>query len=77
MLNDVHQGDSKKLSTYGPSKLTCSSGFDSNWVILVEGRADVINLLKQDMTMHLQLKVQKLMNLSKNYVIQKILLLHS
>ncbi|WP_428325630.1 DNA primase DnaG [Nitrosopumilus sp.] len=47
MLNDVHQGDSKKLSTYGPSKLTCSSGLaDSNWVILVEGRADVINLLR-------------------------------
>ena len=47
MLNDVHQGDSKKLSTYGPSKLTCSSGvFDAKWVILVEGRADVINLLR-------------------------------
>lgn len=45
MLNDVHQGDSKKLSTYGPSKLTCSSGvYDSKWIILVEGRADVINL---------------------------------
>ncbi len=47
MLNDVHQGDSGKLSTYGPSKLTCSSGvFNSNWIILVEGRADVINLLR-------------------------------
>lgn len=47
MLNDVHQGDSGKLSTYGPSKLTCSSGLaNSNWVILVEGRADVINLLR-------------------------------
>ena len=47
MLNDVHQGDNGKLSTYGPSKLTCSSGvFDSNWIILVEGRADVINLLR-------------------------------
>ncbi len=47
MLNDVHQGDSGKLSEYGPSKLTCSSGvFSSNWVILVEGRADVINLLR-------------------------------
>jgi 5S rRNA maturation endonuclease (ribonuclease M5) len=47
MLNDVHQGDIGKLSKYGPSKLTCSSGvFDSNWVILVEGRADVINLLR-------------------------------
>ena len=47
MLNDVHQGDTGKLSIYGPSKLTCSSGvFNSNWVILVEGRADVINLLR-------------------------------
>ena len=47
MLNDVHQGDLKKLSTYGPSKLTCSSGMlESNWIILVEGRADVINLLR-------------------------------
>ena len=47
MLNDVHQGESKKLSTYGPSKLTCSPGvFDSKWIILVEGRADVINLLR-------------------------------
>lgn len=47
MLNDVHRGDSKKLSTYGPSKLACSPGVhDSNWVILVEGRADVINLLR-------------------------------
>ena len=47
MLNDVHQGDTGKLSKYGPSKLTCSSGaFDSTWLILVEGRADVINLLR-------------------------------
>ncbi len=47
MLKDVHEGDSGKLATYGPSKLTCSSGvFDSTWVILVEGRADVINLLR-------------------------------
>ena len=37
----------ERLSTYGPSKLTCSSGvFDSSWIILVEGRADVINLLR-------------------------------
>ncbi|QUC64989.1 DNA primase [Nitrosopumilus sp. K4] len=47
MLKDVHAGDSGKLTTYGPSKLTCSSGvFDANWIILVEGRADVINLLR-------------------------------
>jgi 5S rRNA maturation endonuclease (ribonuclease M5) len=47
MLKDVHEGDSGKLTTYGPSRLTCSSGvFDSTWIILVEGRADVINLLR-------------------------------
>ncbi len=47
MLNDVHQGDMGRITTYGPSKLTCSSGLEtSDWVILVEGRADVINLLR-------------------------------
>ena len=47
MLKDVHEGDSGKLSIYGPSRLTCGSGMlDSPWIILVEGRADVINLLK-------------------------------
>jgi len=47
MLKNVHEGTSGNLTTYGPSKLTCSSGvFDSNWIILVEGRADVINLLR-------------------------------
>jgi 5S rRNA maturation endonuclease (ribonuclease M5) len=47
MLKDVHEGVSGKLSTYGPSKLTCGSGLmDSPWIILVEGRADVINLLR-------------------------------
>ncbi len=47
MLKDVHEGDSKRLSVYGASKLTCGSGmFDSKWIILVEGRADVINLMR-------------------------------
>jgi DNA primase len=47
MLKDVHEGDSGKLSTYGPSRLTCGSGMlASTWIILVEGRADVINLLR-------------------------------
>ena len=47
MLKDVHEGDLGKLTTYGTSKLSCSSGvFDTNWIILVEGRADVINLLR-------------------------------
>ncbi len=47
MLKDVHEGSSGKITTYGPSKLTCGSGvFESSWIILVEGRADVINLLR-------------------------------
>ena len=47
MLKDVHAGDTKRLTTYGPSRLTCSPGaLSSNWLILVEGRADVINLLR-------------------------------
>ena len=47
MLKDVHEGDRGKLTTYGKEKLTCSDGiFDSPWIILVEGRADVINLLR-------------------------------
>lgn len=47
MLKDVHQGSTGRLASYGPSKLTCGSGiYDSNWIILVEGRADVINLLR-------------------------------
>jgi len=47
MLKDVHAGTTGNLTTYGPSKLACSSGvFDSDWIILVEGRADIINLLR-------------------------------
>jgi len=47
MLKDVHQGDTGKLTTYGKAKLPCSDGvFDSPWIILVEGRADIINLLR-------------------------------
>ena len=47
MLKDVHEGSSGKITTYGPEKLHCGSGvFDSSWLILVEGRADVINLLR-------------------------------
>lgn len=47
MLKDVHEGDTGKLATYGKEKLPCSDGvFDSPWIILVEGRADVINLLR-------------------------------
>ncbi|MGI0081867.1 MAG: DNA primase DnaG [Nitrosopumilaceae archaeon] len=48
MLKDVSErGSVGKLATFGSEKLTCGSGvFDSPWIILVEGRADVINLLR-------------------------------
>ncbi len=47
MLKDVHEGDTGKLTTYGKENLPCSDGiFDSPWIILVEGRADIINLLR-------------------------------
>ena len=47
MLKDVHEGNSGKVTTFGKSKLHCSSGiFDSPWIILVEGRADILNLLR-------------------------------
>ncbi|MGI0027434.1 MAG: DNA primase DnaG [Nitrosopumilaceae archaeon] len=47
MLKDVSGGGGGKLATFGREKLTCGSGvFDSPWIILVEGRADVINLLR-------------------------------
>lgn len=47
MLKDVSEGGSGKLAAFGKEKLACGSGvFDSPWIILVEGRADVINLLR-------------------------------
>ncbi len=47
MLKSVYETSSNKLTTYGKEKLPCGSGiFDSPWIILVEGRADVINLLR-------------------------------
>src|SRR5574338_555426 len=49
MLKDIHEGTStsSKLTTYGKGKLPCGVGiFDSPWIILVEGCADVINLLR-------------------------------
>ena len=47
MLKNVHEGNSGKVTTFGKSKLHCSSGiFDSPWIILVEGRADILNLLR-------------------------------
>ena len=47
MLKDVHQGSTGKLGSYGPSRLACGLGvYENSWIILVEGRADVINLLR-------------------------------
>jgi len=47
MLKDVHESIAGKVTTYGPNKLPCSTGvFDSPWIILVEGRADILNLLR-------------------------------
>ena len=47
MLKSVYETTSNKLTTYGKEKLPCGAGiFDSPWIILVEGRADVINLLR-------------------------------
>ena len=35
------------MTTFGKAQLACGVGvFDSDWIILVEGRADVINLLR-------------------------------
>lgn len=43
----AESGSTGKLTTFGKEKLACGSGvFDSPWIILVEGRADVINLLR-------------------------------
>ena len=47
MLKDVNESSAGKVSEYGPNKLPCSSGiYDSPWIILVEGRADILNLLR-------------------------------
>ncbi|MCS6767699.1 MAG: DNA primase DnaG [Candidatus Nitrosocaldus sp.] len=48
MLKDIYDAvKPAKLTTYGKEHLACGAGvFDSDWIILVEGRADVINLLR-------------------------------
>ncbi len=48
MLKDVYDASKPgKLTAYGKAQLACGTGvFDSEWIILVEGRADVINLLR-------------------------------
>src|SRR4029078_6474791 len=48
MLKDVYDASKPgKLTTFGKAQLACGGGvYDSDWIILVEGRADVINLLR-------------------------------
>ncbi|WP_337862138.1 DNA primase DnaG [Nitrososphaera sp.] len=48
MLKDVYDASKPgKLTSYGKAQLACGTGvFESDWIILVEGRADVINLLR-------------------------------
>lgn len=48
MLKDVYDATKPgKLTAFGREQLACGSGvFESDWIILVEGRADVINLLR-------------------------------
>jgi DNA primase len=48
MLKDVYDASKPgKLTAFGKAQLACGTGvFDSGWIILVEGRADVINLLR-------------------------------
>ncbi len=48
MLKDVYDASKPgKLTAFGKAQLACGTGvFDSDWIILVEGRADVINLLR-------------------------------
>jgi DNA primase len=48
MLKDVYDASKPgRLTAFGRAQLACGTGvFDSDWIILVEGRADVINLLR-------------------------------
>ncbi|MEM0446821.1 MAG: DNA primase DnaG, partial [Candidatus Nitrosocaldus sp.] len=48
MLKDIYDAvKPARLTTYGKEHLACGAGiFESDWIILVEGRADVINLLR-------------------------------
>ncbi|HET7644281.1 MAG TPA: toprim domain-containing protein, partial [Nitrososphaeraceae archaeon] len=47
-LKDVYDASKPgKLTTFGKGQLACGTGvFTADWIILVEGRADVINLLR-------------------------------
>src|SRR5919112_307283 len=48
MLKDVYDASKPgRLTAFGKAQLACGVGvYDSDWIILVEGRADVINLLR-------------------------------
>ena len=48
MLKDVYDASKPgRLTAFGKAQLACGTGvFDTDWIILVEGRADVINLLR-------------------------------
>ena len=48
MLRDVYDASKPgKLTSFGKAQLACGTGvFESQYIILVEGRADVINLLR-------------------------------
>lgn len=48
MLKDVYDASKPgRLTTFGRAQLACGVGvYDTDWIILVEGRADVINLLR-------------------------------
>jgi DNA primase len=48
MVKEVYDASKPgKMTSYGKAQLACGTGvFDSEWIILVEGRADVINLLR-------------------------------
>lgn len=48
MLKNVYDASKPgRLTAYGKAQLACGTGvFDADWIILVEGRADVINLLR-------------------------------
>ncbi|MGN6348417.1 MAG: DNA primase DnaG [Candidatus Nitrosocosmicus sp.] len=48
MLKDVYDASKPgRLTTFGKAQLACGVGvYDADWIILVEGRADVINLLR-------------------------------
>ncbi len=48
MLRDIYEAvKPARLTMYGKEHLPCGAGiYESDWIILVEGRADVINLLR-------------------------------